>query len=444
MAYLLIISGLAGILYGLASGNILSVAMPYLEATMNIKAGMMGSLVAISSIVATVFGFAAGPLAEVFGRKKILVASAFVFVLSSPVIVFCGNSMVVLFSGFALQGVSMGLVGTIAPLYLAECLPAEHRGKGTGLFQLFLIGGIVLSGVLGLGIAYWFGAGDAVDVAVATKRAAWQAIIWFALIPGALLFLGGLFAPESPEWLKARHSGQAVGDEKRTDKPRVLDSLALLLDKRFVIPFVIVFVIVSCNKLCGLPFVLCYSVKIFQSCGLDGTWANWTDTVFKSVMFGGTALACVLVDRAGRKVLLGVGTMGACLSMLVIGCSFFAIEHGLLVKGGLTGLAVAIGVVSFIGFYSVGPGVCVWLVMTEVLPAKIRAIGMSVILLANHFISSCQQLSFLPVGERVGYAPIFFFCAVCALVYFFAVRFGMPETKGMKLEDVEKWYVRRK
>ena len=434
--FLLLISGLAGVLYGLASGNILAVAMPYFEATMNIGAARMGTLVASSSIVATVFGFAAGPLAEMFGRKRMLVLSALLFVLSAPVIVWCNGSYALLVTGFAFQGVSMGLVGTVAPLYLAESLPPEHRGKGTGLFQLFLIGGIVLSGVVGLAVAYWFGAGDAVDVSVAAKTSAWQALIWIAVVPAVLLFLGGLFAAESPDWKKGGTKDAAAESAGYS----VLSSLKMLVDRRFVIPFVIVFIIVSCNKLCGLPFVLCYSVKIFQSCGLDGTYANWTDTVFKSVMFGGTALACVLVDRAGRKVLLGVGTLGACLSMLLIGGSFFAIEHGLLAKGGATGMMVAIGVVAFIGFYSVGPGVCVWLVMTEVLPTKIRAIGMSVILLANHFISSCQQLSFLPLGERFGYAPVFFFCAVCALVYFFAVRFGMPETKGMQLGEIEKWY----
>ena len=96
----------------------------------------------------------------------------------------------------------MGLVGTVAPLYLAESLPPEHRGKGTGLFQLFLIGGIVLSGVVGLAVAYWFGAGDAADVSIAAKTSAWQALIWIAVVPAVLLFLGGLFAAESPDWKK--------------------------------------------------------------------------------------------------------------------------------------------------------------------------------------------------------------------------------------------------
>ena len=100
--FLLLISGLAGVLYGLASGNILAVAMPYFEATMGIGAARMGTLVASSSIVATVFGFAAGPLAEMFGRKRMLVLSALLFVLSAPVIVWCNGSYALLVTGFAL------------------------------------------------------------------------------------------------------------------------------------------------------------------------------------------------------------------------------------------------------------------------------------------------------------------------------------------------------
>ena len=456
--FLLLISGLAGVLYGLASGNLLSVAMPYFEHTMTISATQMSTLVASFSVVAIFSGFAAGPLAEWCGRKKPLIASAVIFIAATPVICCCRGNYWMLLGGLGLQGLSMGLIGTVAPLYLAESLPAEHRGKGTGLFQLFLIGGIALSGLIGLAVSYWLGAGDSAATDVAQKTTAWQTIFWLATAPGILLFLGSLFIPESPEWLKRNgkltidngkiDNGKLTIDngkltiENERDEGQVEEKAGFraLFSKRYVVPFLVVFLIVSCNKLCGLPYILCYSVKIFQTTGLAGTFANWADLTFKTVMFGATALACVLVDRKGRKFLLGIGTAGIAVSMAVIAGVFFAIEHQLASAGGATGVVAAIAITLFIGFYSVGPGVCVWLVMTEVLPARIRAIGMSVTLLANHFIASAQQWTFLPMGEKIGFAPVFIFCAVCAAVYFFAVRFGMPETKGMQLGDIEKWY----
>ena len=441
--FLLLISGLAGVLYGLASGNLLSVAMPYFEHTMTISATQMSTLVASFSVVAIFSGFAAGPLAEWCGRKRPLVASAVIFIAATPVICFCRGNYWMLLGGLGLQGLSMGLIGTVAPLYLAESLPAEHRGKGTGLFQLFLIGGIALSGLIGLAVAYWLGAGDSAATDAAQKTTAWQTIFWLATVPGILLFLGALFIPESPEWLEMKEKGKVKSEKGECAAEGEGEEKAgfrALFSKRYVVPFLVVFLIVSCNKLCGLPYILCYSVKIFQTTGLSGTFANWADLTFKTVMLGATALACVLVDRKGRKFLLGLGTAGLAVSMSVIAGVFFAIEHQFASAGGATGVVAAVAITAFIGFYSVGPGVCVWLVMTEVLPARIRAIGMSVTLLANHFISSTQQWTFLPMGERFGFAPTFVFCAVCAVVYFFAVRFGMPETKGMQLGDIEKWY----
>lgn len=419
--FLLAMSGLAGILYGLASGNLLSVAMPYFEHTMTISPAGMSTLVASFSVVAIFFGFAAGPLAEWIGRRTVLVLAALVFVGSTPVIAWCGQSFWTLFTGLGLQGVSMGLIGTVAPLYLAESLPDRHRGKGTALFQLFLILGIVFSGVLGVVVASLWGA--------ANELLSRQMIFWIASVPAAALLVGGFFLPESKVFLEK---------EKTAREP-----ISTLFSRRYVVPFLIVLLIVSCNKLCGLPLVLCYSVKIFNTCGLEEIYANWADVTFKTVMFAMTALACVLVDLKGRKYLLRIGTLVELVAMGVITVVFFMIEHGGWRAGGATGLVTAAAVTVFIAGYSIGPGVCVWLVMTEVLPTRIRAIGMSFILLMNHFISSAQQWTFLPVGDAVGFGPIFLFSAVFSLVYYLAVEFGMPETKGMELAEIEKWYQRK-
>ena len=440
--FLLFISGLAGVLYGVASGNLLAVAMPYFESTMHLTPKSMGLLVSACSCAALISGFLAGPLAEWIGRKKILVASALFYVGATGVVALCCSNYWVLFTGLCLQGWAMGLVGTVAPLYLAESLPAEHRGKGTGLFQLFLIGGIVLSGLIGLGVSWLLGAGDDPTVIGSTKTLAWQIIFWVGAIPCVIMFFGSLKLPESPEWLRKRERGAEQREQERDARvaPEGKLTLSSLLTRRYVVPFLIVFVILACNKLCGLPCILCYSVKIFNLSGLAKEYANYADVIFKTVMFVMTMVACVLVDVKGRKYLLKLGTGTIFFSLLLIGISFFAIEHGWLAKGGLTGMMVAVGVVFFIAGYSIGPGVCVWLVMTELLPARIRAVGMGIVLFVNHFVSMGMQYAFLPAGEAFGFGSFWVFCAVSGVVYFLAVRFGMPETKGMALEDVEKWY----
>src|SRR6185312_12361893 len=134
--YLLLVAGLGGLLYGVDVG-IIGGALPYLEATSRLNAGQLSIIVAavlLGSVISTLF---AGVLADWMGRKPLMVLSGITFVVSIPVIALShGYESLVL--GRLLQGVSAGLIGVVTPLYLAECLPASSRGRGTGIFQWLL------------------------------------------------------------------------------------------------------------------------------------------------------------------------------------------------------------------------------------------------------------------------------------------------------------------
>ena len=86
---------------------------------------------------------------------------------------------------------------------------------------------------------------------------------------------------------------------------------------------------------------------------------------------------------------------------------------------------------------------CVWLVMTELLPSRIRAVGMSIVLFINNFASTAMLAIFLPVGERIGYGILFFVCAASAGIYLATVRIFMPETKGRALDEIEAEFARK-
>ncbi|HZZ16285.1 MAG TPA: MFS transporter, partial [Candidatus Sulfotelmatobacter sp.] len=139
--FLLLVAGLGGLLYGVDVGIIAS-AMPYLEATSNLTAGqlsMVVSAVLLGSVISTLF---AGLLSDWMGRKLLMTLSGVLFVVSIPVIAL-SQSYEALVLGRLLQGISAGLIGVVVPLYLAECLSASTRGKGTGIFQWLLTLGIV-------------------------------------------------------------------------------------------------------------------------------------------------------------------------------------------------------------------------------------------------------------------------------------------------------------
>jgi len=146
--FLLLVAGLGGLLYGVDVGIIAS-ALPYLEATSRLTAGQLSIVVAavlLGSVISTLF---AGLLADWMGRKPLMILSGILFVVSIPLIAASQGYGSLVF-GRLLQGVSGGLIGVVVPLYLAECLSASTRGKGTGVFQWLLTLGIVCAALVGI------------------------------------------------------------------------------------------------------------------------------------------------------------------------------------------------------------------------------------------------------------------------------------------------------
>src|SRR5271169_5556915 len=146
--FLLLVAGLGGLLFGVDVG-IISGALPYLEATSGLNAGQLSFIVAavlLGSVISTLF---AGALADSIGRKPMMILSGVLFVVSVPAIALAHGYGALIF-GRLLQGVSGGLIGVVVPLYLAECLSASSRGKGTGIFQWLLTLGLVIAAGLGL------------------------------------------------------------------------------------------------------------------------------------------------------------------------------------------------------------------------------------------------------------------------------------------------------
>ena len=203
--FLLFVAGLGGLLYGVDVG-IISGALPYLEATSHLSAGQLSFIVAavlLGSVISTLF---AGLLADWLGRKKMMALSGILFVVSIPMIALShGYEALVL--GRLLQGISGGLIGVIIPLYLAECLGAADRGKGTGIFQWLLTLGIFAAALIG----FYFSIrvdeiqklGDAGKL-FAFKDTAWRGIFWVSLPPGILFVIGSFMVAESPRWLFRR------------------------------------------------------------------------------------------------------------------------------------------------------------------------------------------------------------------------------------------------
>lgn len=573
---LLVVAGLGGLLYGVDVG-IIAGALPYLEATSGLTSGQLSIIVAavlLGSVISTLF---AGLLADMLGRKKLMIISGVMFIISIPVIALAqGYGPLVL--GRLLQGISAGLIGVVVPLYLAECLSAANRGKGTGLFQWLLTFGICAAAIIAIFFSVWLGKIEAtgdVHKLFAAKDLAWRSIFWVSLPPGILFVIGAFIVAESPRWLykkgnitavkaallRSRSEAQADAEIKFMDEVEKAEKQKTstgekikesLLKKKYVIPFIMACVILACNQLTGINSIIGYNATILIQAGLNDVAAHWGYVIFTLVNFFMTIVAIMLVDRKGRKFLLSLGSAGIIISLICVGfifkstekmrvdCSnvvqqmvsggqkldmkystneaqtilsqegekgksilneattlniiypygdfrasskvvrstdldarisldrescvppnkvvaFFSnpfgnldeartaplkIENALItpIPSATKGWFVAIFLYIFTAFFAVGPGVCVWLALSELMPTRIRSNGMSIALLVNQAVSTTIAAVFLPTVGKYGYGTMFFAFAICTVVYFITATFFLPETKGKTLEQVEEYF----
>ena len=327
--------------------GIIAGALPYLEAVSGLNAGQLSIVVAavlLGSVLSTLF---AGLLADWMGRKPLMIVSGLLFVCSIPMIALShGYEALVL--GRLLQGISAGLIGVVVPLYLAECLAATNRGKGTGIFQWLLTLGIVAAAVIGMYFSFRVEQvarlGDPARL-FAFKDTAWRSIFWVSLPPGILFVIGSAMVSESPRWLfrhrrrdvayaallRSRTVQQAnleleeMEQAAATGKTQTGNGVKLeesLLRRKYVVPFVLACVILACNQATGVNSIIGYNTNILLQSGLSDVQAHWGYVIFTIVNFLMTIGGVLLVDRKGRKFLLSVGSAGIIISLLATGTLF--------------------------------------------------------------------------------------------------------------------------
>jgi MFS family permease len=343
---LLLVAGLGGLLYGVDIG-IISSALPYLNATSGFNSNQISNVVAavlLGSVISTLF---AGSLADWIGRKPLMMLSGLLFVCSIPMIAL-SHGYQSLMIGRLSQGISAGLIGVVVPLYLAECLDASARGKGTGIFQWLLTLGIVIAAIVGFYFSIRVEQVAKLENAarlLAFKDAAWRGIFWVSLPPGLLFVIGGFMVSESPRWLfrrgkkdaayaallRSRTPDQANIElaemEQTAAAEKAKDSAGAkfresLLRRKYVIPFVLACVILACNQATGVNSIIGFNTNILLQSGLSDFQAHLGYVLFTIVNFLMTLIGVLLVDRKGRKFLLSVGSAGIIVSLVCTGLLF--------------------------------------------------------------------------------------------------------------------------
>lgn len=387
-----------------------------------------------------------GAWSDRYGRKKMLIAASFLFVLSA-----IGTGAVDTITPFILYrivgGVGIGIASNVSPVYIAEIAPARMRGKLVSLNQLTIVLGILLAQLANWQIGvHYVQAGDAVgETAV---EWAWRWMFWAELIPAGLFFGLSFAIPESPRWLAtvqrwddARNTLKRVGGKEHADN--TLKELKRLTESSDEQSFawrnlfrsevrgvlLIGIVLALFQQWCGINVIFNYAHEIFSSAGyaVSDLLMNIVVTGVINLLF--TLLALYTVDRWGRRMLLSVGAAGLAVIYLILGGCYYV---------GMSGWPMLLLVLLAIACYAMSLAPVVWVVLSEIFPVKIRGLAMA---LATFFLwVACFILTytFPLLNEAIGAAGIFWLYGGVCLAALLFIRAYLPETKGKTLEELEK------
>ena len=431
------IAALGGLLFGYDTG-VISGAELFFKNDFTLSTFALEVIVSGVLAGAAVGALAGGRLADLFGRRKLLIVTAIIFA-AGAILCALAMSAVTLIVGRIIVGLGIGLSSGTVPVYISEVSPAEARGWQVSLFQLAITFGILLAYV--------------VDFAFA-KIEGWRWMFGLAVIPAAIFAVGMVYLPESPRWLAmqgSRPSARTVlmrirgtSDveaemkevegtiEKAKEGGNISDLFAPSLRPALIVGIGLAIF----QQITGINTVIYYAPIIIQTAGLSSASGAILATagigVVNVVM---TIVSMRLIDRLGRRPLLLAGIGGMTVSLSILSLSF----HVSMRTGALAWVTV-ISMMAYVASFAISLGPIFWLLISEIYPLKIRSSSEGLAATFNWGSNLVVTLTFLTLVQRIGPSQTFLLYALCAVAaWIFSYRY-VPETKGRTLEEIERFW----
>lgn len=430
------IAGIAGALFGFDEGVIAGALGP-LRHDLGIDPlaeGMMTSAVPFGAFVGAILG---GHFAASAGRRRLLLVAAVLFTVGAVLSAIAGG-LWTLTGARLVIGLGVGVAAMMAPLYISESAPARERGMLVSIYQLAVTLGILGAYVVG----YVFEDG-------------WRMMFAVGAVPAIMLFVGMFFASDTPRWLAmqgrdaearralARMRGRSEGDGKVVAEFEEIRASATVDERRKarfsdllkpeIRPALIVAMgLFLLQQLSGINAVIYFAPTVFEHAGFSSS----TNTILATAGIGlvnvlMTVVGMMLIDRIGRRLLLLIGFAGTAVALGVIAIGAATSMPGM---GTITFAALVL----YISAFAIAIGPMPWVMMSEVFPLDVRALGMSLASLVNWGFNFLVVFSFPVLVAEFGLAVVF---GLYATVCIFGLAFTMwlvPETNGVSLEEIER------
>ncbi len=443
------VSAMGGLLFGwdwVVIGGAKPFFQRYFQLTSEAQIGWANSCALIGCLVGAL---GAGALSDKFGRKKLLIVSAFLFVVTS-----IGNALASTFFIFVvwriLGGAAIGLASNLSPMYIAEVAPPQMRGRLVSINQLMIVIGVLAAQVVNWSLVRNLPAG-APDEFIRNSwfgQMGWRWMFGLTAIPATLFFLGMFLIPESPRWLAKNgradsaktvlnkiggehYAGAAVAEINSTLAKEEIQRVrfADLLDPKMRKVLMLGVVLAVFQQWCGINTIFNYAEEIFKAAGYD------ISTVLKNIAWTGsvnlafTFVALGTVDRLGRRPLMLFGAAGLAVIYAILGICFHA---------QMTGQPLLLLVLSAIACYSLSLAPVTWVVISEIFPNRIRGAAMAIAVTALWLACFLLTYTFPILNKKLGADGTFWLYAVICVAGFIYIFAKLPETKNKSLEQIER------
>lgn len=447
------VATLGGFMFGYDSGAIngttrgLATAFGLDEANLGLTASSLLPGCAIGA-------FLAGRLADIWGRRKVMLAAAVLFILSA-LAAGAAPSAIVFASARFLAGAAVGAASVLSPAYISEVTPASLRGRLSTIQQIMIITG--LFGAATSNMLLQRAAGD--SLAHIWGHAAWRWMFWAQAVPAVLFLVSLLFVPESPRFLVAKgrmdealqvltrlfgtEAAPQVANEIKASlagdhQPRMSDLKDPATGKWRTIVWVGIGLAVF-QQFVGINVVFYYGIMLWEAVGFTESQAFTTQVINDGVSIGACLVALLLIDKIGRKPLLLIGSAGMTVTLAIIAWAF---TQGTMIDGKLVlpqeiGTLAFAAAISYSALFNISWGPVMWVLLGEMFPNQIRGSALAVAGFAQWTANFAISSSFPWALKNLGLTTAYGFYATCAFISFFFVRAMVKETKGRKLEEME-------
>jgi sugar porter (SP) family MFS transporter len=427
---------LGGLLFGFDTA-VIAGTTDWLKRTFSLTDSTLGFTVA-SALIGTIVGsVAVGRPADSVGCRAVLVVLAILYFFSAIGCAMAEGWWTFLVSRF-LGGLAVGGASVVAPMYIAEISPARLRGRLVGMMQFNVIFGILLAYLSNWSINHFFGA--------ALGEAQYRWMFGIQAVPAAVFFALLFLTPQSPRWLVAKRrldEAKTVLARCGTDTGSVEDEIREIevsldlehhslaerfFQKKYRKPILFAVVLAAFNQLSGINAVLYYTPDIFKMAGAGVESALLQSVIIGFVMLVTTGLAMAVIDRAGRKTLMIVGSLGYIVGLAGTAWAFYT---------GGNGTLLLVSLMIFVAAHGFGQGAVVWVFLSEIFPNRVRARGQALGSFTVWTTNAVISWTFPMIAAAAGWMA-FAFYLVCMVVQLAWVLLVMPETRGVSLEKIQR------